>query len=50
MLIAGFPIESTKLGVKTITDEIGCDCKTVWNRRDAFVERIRAKLHGGEGR
>lgn len=50
MLIEGFLIESTKPGVKTITGEVGCDCKTVWNRRDAFVERMRAKLDGGEGR
>jgi hypothetical protein len=48
MLIAGFQIESDKADVKTITGEIGCDCKTVWNKRDAFVARMRGKLDGGE--
>jgi hypothetical protein len=50
MLVAGFPIESTKPGMKSITGDVGCDCKTIWNRRDAFVERMRTKLDGGEGR
>jgi len=50
MLVADFPIESNKPGEISITGTIGCDCKTVWNRRKAFIERMRAKLDGGEGR
>lgn len=47
MLVQDFPIESKKLGEISITGTIGCDCKTVWNRRKAFVDRMRAKLDGG---
>jgi hypothetical protein len=50
MLIEGFPVESSKPGLKTITGEVGCDCKTVWNRRGAFVERMCSKLDGVQGR
>jgi hypothetical protein len=42
MLIADFPIDSKIEGEISIRAVLGCDEKTVRNRRDAFIERMRA--------
>jgi hypothetical protein len=42
MLIADFPIDSKIEGEVSIRAVLGCDEKTVRNRRDAFIERMRA--------
>lgn len=47
MLIADFPIDSRLEGEVSICSVLGCDEKTVRNRRDAFIAKMRALCDQG---
>lgn len=50
MLLLDFQIDSKDPAVMTIAKALGCDEKTVRNRRDRAVERLQAILFPGENR
>jgi hypothetical protein len=47
MLIEDFPIESKKPGEVSISGQLGCDPKTVQNRRAAFIREMQERFSGG---
>jgi hypothetical protein len=47
MLIEDFPIESKKPGEVSISGTLGCDPKTVQNRRAAFIREMQERFAGG---
>jgi hypothetical protein len=48
MLLLDFQIDSKDPAVMTIAKALGCDEKTVRNRRDRAVEKLQAKLFPGD--